>query len=80
MGIVGMKVFGGGKPATLVGEGEGKAPATSLLRYALTLPVATVVPCVFSREEFQQNLEVARSFEPMSEADRKALISQINPP
>lgn len=80
MGIVGMKVFGGGKPAALVGEGKGKAPAPLLLRYALTLPIATVVPCVFSREEFRQNLEVARSFTPMSEADRKALIDRINPP
>lgn len=79
MGIVAMKAFGGGKPAGLVGEGKGKAPAPVLLRYTLTSPIAATVPAIDDRKQLQQNLEAARSFTPMSETDRKALIARINP-
>ena len=49
MGIIGMKAFGGGAPAGLVGEEPGKAPAAPLLRFALSQPIAAVVPAVPSQ-------------------------------
>jgi aryl-alcohol dehydrogenase-like predicted oxidoreductase len=78
MGIVAMKAFGGGKPAGLVGEGKGKAPAPLLLRYTLTAPIAATVPAMDDRKQLQQNLEAARCFTPMSETERQALIARIN--
>jgi aryl-alcohol dehydrogenase-like predicted oxidoreductase len=78
MGIVAMKAFGGGKPAGLVGEGKGKAPAPLLLRYTLTAPIAATVPAMDDRKQLQQNLETARCFTPMSETERQALIARIN--
>jgi aryl-alcohol dehydrogenase-like predicted oxidoreductase len=80
MGIIAMKAFGGGNPAGLVGNEVGKAPASLLLRYALSAPIAVAVPAMASRKELEQNLEVARSFTPMPDAEREVLIARINPP
>jgi aryl-alcohol dehydrogenase-like predicted oxidoreductase len=78
MGIVAMKAFGGGKPAGLVGEGKGKAPAPLLLRYTLSAPIAATVPAIDDRKQLEQDLEAARCFTPMSETERQALIARIN--
>ena len=80
LGIIAMKTFGGSNPATLVGDGDGKAPASLLLRYAFGKPIAVAVPAVANKEEFQQNLSVARSFLPLSDEERRALIARINSP
>jgi len=80
MGIIAMKTFGGGKPGALVGNEDGKAPAPLLLRYAFGKPIALAVPAVANREQFQQNLLVARSFKPLSDEARHALIARVNPP
>jgi aryl-alcohol dehydrogenase-like predicted oxidoreductase len=77
LGIVAMKTFGGSKPAALVGDEAGKAPAPVLLRYAFSQPVSLAVPAVASQEELQQNLELARSFKPMSYQERQSLIAKI---
>jgi aryl-alcohol dehydrogenase-like predicted oxidoreductase len=78
MGVIAMKVFGGGDPARLVGDGQGKAPAAPLLRYALSAPIAVAVPAVANRAELRQNLEVARTFTPMLDWERRSLIARIN--
>ena len=80
LGIIAMKTFGGSKPAALVGDEDGKAPAPLLLRYAFSQPIAVAVPAVANEEEFQQNLLVAQSFLPLSDKERHALIARINPP
>jgi aryl-alcohol dehydrogenase-like predicted oxidoreductase len=80
MGIIAMKTFGGGKPAALIGEEEGKASAPLLLRYAFSQPIAVAVPAMANKEEFQQNLLVAQSFKPISDEERQALITRMNPP
>jgi predicted aldo/keto reductase-like oxidoreductase len=78
MGIIAMKTFGGGTPAALVGEGAGKASATLLLRFALSAPIAVAVPAAANRAEMRQNLNVVRTFAPMSDDQRRDLIARIN--
>ena len=73
MGIVAMKVFGGSQPATLVGDGPGRAPARRLLQYALSQPIATAIPSISTRAHLQENLEVARHFQPMSRTEMAEL-------
>ena len=46
------------------------------MRYALSLPVATVVTGVDSMEVLEQNLAIARSFTPMSDDERDALLAR----
>ena len=79
MGIIAMKVYGGNDPATLVGDGEGKAPAPLLLRYALEQPISVAIPAISSRAHLQQNLQVARAPVALSDAEREALIARLNP-
>ncbi len=77
MGIVAMKAYGGGKPGALVGDGPGKAPVADLLRFTLTAPIHTTVPAMDNEKQLRQNLALARSFTPMPQKERQALIDRI---
>ena len=70
-----MKSMGGGgdmvKAALVTAE--------EALRYALSLPVASVVSGIDSVEVLQQNLKVARGFTPLSEAEMQALRERCAP-
>jgi predicted aldo/keto reductase-like oxidoreductase len=77
LGVILMKVTSQEK---LVGAGPGKADISSLLRYALSLPVSTVVVGMPKREFITENIAIARGFTPMSEQEidtvRKAVAPQ----
>jgi uncharacterized protein len=77
IGIIAMKTFGG-RPGMLVGEGPGKADARSLLRFAWTMPVTVAIPGIKTRKQLMDNLEIARSFQPMSLNEMESLKDQIN--
>jgi aryl-alcohol dehydrogenase-like predicted oxidoreductase len=76
LGIIAMKVFGGG--GTLIGNGPGKAPVADLLRYALSQDIATAIPAVDSVEQLAENLRAAVAFKPMTAAEQAALGDRIN--
>ena len=71
MGVLAMKTFGGGKIVT-----QGGVTPSEALRYALTLPVSTVVTGVDSMDVLEQNLAIARTFEPMPQAEQDALLAR----
>jgi hypothetical protein len=66
---IGMKSMGG------VGDmvKAGVVTAEEALRYAMSLPVATVVSGIDSSKVLQQNLNVARDFTPMAAGAMQAL-------
>jgi aryl-alcohol dehydrogenase-like predicted oxidoreductase len=66
MGITAMKVFGQDKLA-------GAAPAGTLIRYAMSLPVAAAVIGMPKLEYIDQNVHVAKSFAPMPEDEMRNL-------
>jgi aryl-alcohol dehydrogenase-like predicted oxidoreductase len=69
LGVLGMKSMGGsGEIVT-----HGAATPQEALRYAMSLPVAATISGVDSMDVLQQNLEVARGFQPMTQADMQAL-------
>jgi uncharacterized protein len=70
MGIIAMKVFG---QEQLVDA----APVEKLLRYALSLPVSLTSLGMPKLEFIERNVEVARNFTPMSDAERKQLNDAI---
>ncbi len=51
--------------------------AVECLRYAMSLPVATTITGVDSLGILGQDLHVALGFEPMSDADRSALLARV---
>jgi aryl-alcohol dehydrogenase-like predicted oxidoreductase len=69
IGVLGMKSLGNG----LILKSE-LVSAKECLQYALNLPTSVVITGMESMERLEQALEVARSFRPMSEEERKALL------
>jgi aryl-alcohol dehydrogenase-like predicted oxidoreductase len=79
MGVIGMKAMGG-RPGKLVGNGEGKAGAQTLLRYALSQKVSTVLLGMASMAQLQQNITIARNFKPLTPEETAELTRVINAP
>src|SRR5215470_13034681 len=67
LGIIAMKVTG---QEFLLGREPGKTDIDSLLRYSMSLPVATAVVGMPSVEFIQHNTQLARNFAPLSEDAR----------
>lgn len=76
LGIIAMKVTAQEK---LLGQGPGLADVDSLLRYDLSLPVATVSIGMPKMEFIRHNLEVARSFQPIGATEAQALREKLAP-
>ncbi len=70
VGVVGMKIFGYKKLAHV---------ADRALRYALGLPLTTVVAGCSTMAELEADLAVAESFTPMTGAERLALYQDVLP-
>jgi aryl-alcohol dehydrogenase-like predicted oxidoreductase len=71
IGVLGMKSLANG---LILRSGAVTAP--ECLRYALSLPTSVVITGIESLERLEQALEVARTFQPLSEADRRTLLAK----
>ncbi len=74
IGVIGMKGMGGG-PGMLLGK-AGLTPE-ECLRYCLSLPIATQVVGMTTMEHLKGNVAVARSFQPMTAADKQQLLARV---
>lgn len=66
---IGMKSMGGSGAMVKAGV----LTAEEALRYAMSLPVATTISGIMTSQILQQNLAVARNFQPMTENELEAL-------
>ncbi|HEU5074354.1 MAG TPA: aldo/keto reductase, partial [Polyangiaceae bacterium] len=71
IGVLGMKPLGSGDIIK-----SGAVSAKDCLRYALSLPTSVVITGCDSMPILEQALEVARSFVPLDEAERVALLDK----
>ncbi len=70
MGVIAMKVF--------AQEGlSGKAPVEKLIRYSLSLPVSAAVIGMPKLEFIDQNIALAKAFEPLPPAEMRSLSSRL---
>jgi uncharacterized protein len=76
VGVLGMKSLGGGSPRARIPT-QGGVNAQDCLRYALSLPVSSLVVGIMSMEDLKQDIAVARNFKPMPEAERVSLLGRI---
>jgi hypothetical protein len=76
LGVIAMKVTG---QEFLLGSGTGKTDINSLLRYSMSLPVTTAVVGMPHLEMLEHNIEVARSFAPLSEQEVERLRRELAP-
>jgi uncharacterized protein len=74
LGVIAMKVTG---QEFLVGDGAGKADMNSLLRYSMSLPVTSAVVGMPKPEMLAHNVEIARSFAPLSDQEKERLRQQL---
>ncbi len=76
LGVIAMKVTG---QEFLLGKEPGKAEIDSLLRYSMSLPVSTAVVGMPRLEFLEHNVEIARNFSPLSEAEAHQLQQALAP-
>ena len=76
LGVILMKVTSQEK---LVGSGPGRTDMSSLLRYALSLPVSAVVIGMPKREFISENIATARGFAPMNEQEMERVRKAVAP-
>jgi predicted aldo/keto reductase-like oxidoreductase len=76
LGVIAMKVTG---QEFLLGNGAGKSEMGSLLRYSMSLPVATSVVGMPRPEMLAHNVEIARTFSPLNDAEKEHLRQQLRP-
>ena len=72
---LGMKSLGG--DAQMV-KNAGLTPR-QCRRYALSLPITTLITGVQSLENLRQDVEIARTFTPMSAEERESLLEEVRP-
>jgi predicted aldo/keto reductase-like oxidoreductase len=73
IGVIGMKSLGGrGQLIDDLG-----LTAEQCRRYALSLPISTLVCGIQSMENLEQDVAIARRFTPMSEAEQQALLGSV---
>jgi aryl-alcohol dehydrogenase-like predicted oxidoreductase len=73
--IIGMKSLAGGH---LLESGIDVTPAEAI-RYAMSLPIATLVSGMDSLEVMEENLATARNFRPLTEEERKDILARSAP-
>jgi predicted aldo/keto reductase-like oxidoreductase len=73
--VIGMKALGSGIIPRQLG-----IDASTCRRFALTLPITTLVCGIESRENLRQDLAMARSFEPVSEQEIRQLLADTKQP
>ncbi|MFQ5929435.1 MAG: aldo/keto reductase [Acidobacteriota bacterium] len=76
VGVLGMKSLGGGYPKGRIPETTGVS-AQECLRYALGLPVSSLVVGITSMKDLEQDLEVGRNFESMEVTEQKRLLARV---
>ena len=72
MGVLGMKSMGGSGEIVI----HGAATPEQALRYAMSMPVSSTISGVDSMEVLEQNLAIARGFQPMPQQEMQALREQ----
>ncbi len=71
MGITAMKIFAQEKL-------NGKTSVDNLIRYSLTLPVGSVILGMPKLEHLEQNVAIAKAFQPMSRTEMNGLNGQLS--
>ncbi len=80
VGVIGMKSLGGG-PANGQGTipGNTKVTAEECVRYALSLPIASLCRGWMTMEQMLADVKIARDFQPLSAEDKAKILAKAEP-
>ena len=76
VGVLGMKSLAGGSPRGRIPTATGMT-AQECIRYALSLPITSLVVGIQSMEDLKQDIAIARSFKPMSDTEKTQLLARV---
>jgi aryl-alcohol dehydrogenase-like predicted oxidoreductase len=76
IGVIGMKGLAGGHPKGRIPD-RGLATAPECRRFALSLPIASLVCGIISMKDLEQDVAVARNFKPYTEPELNNLIARV---
>jgi len=76
VGVIGMKSLGGGSPRGRIPVAVGVS-AQDCIRYALSLPVASLVVGIQSMDDLKQDVDIARGFKPMPDGEKTQLLTRV---
>ena len=76
VGVIGIKGLGGGYPRARIPDQAGVSVQTCL-RYALSVPISSLVVGMTSMQNLEQNLAVARDFKPMQKGEKERLLAEV---
>jgi predicted aldo/keto reductase-like oxidoreductase len=76
--VIGMKSLGGGATEGRL-PSKTKLTAEQCVRWALSLPVTTLVRGYMSMEQMQADIRIARDFRPLSGAEKKEILALAAP-
>lgn len=74
IGVLGIKSLGGGKGRFVA---EKVCTAEEARRFALSQPITTLIAGIDSMDVLEQDLAIARSFKPYSEAEQRQLLAKV---
>ena len=78
VGVIGMKSLGGGQVTARI-PSQTKITAEQCVRFALSLPVSTLVRGYMSVGQLEQDLRIAREFKPLSPAEKAGILELAKP-
>lgn len=78
VGVLGMKCLGGG-PRVAEIPSTTKVTAEMCVRWALSLPISSLVRGYLNTEQLMADVKIARDFKPLDEAARKTIMALAEP-
>lgn len=78
VGVLGMKCLGGGRRAAKI-PSETKVTAEMCVRWALSLPIASLVRGYLTMDQLMADVNIARGFKPLREDERKRIMTLAAP-
>jgi predicted aldo/keto reductase-like oxidoreductase len=78
VGVIGMKSMGGGAPeGNFLKAGRTDLTAEQCMRFALGVPISTLVVGILSMDQLKMNAALARAWKPMPAAEQKELAAKV---
>jgi uncharacterized protein len=76
VGVIGMKSLAGGSPRGRIPVALGVS-AQDCIRFALSVPVSSLVVGIMSMDDLKQDVAIARGFKPMPDTEKTQLLTRV---
>ena len=78
VGVIGMKSLGGGPHVGII-PGKTKVTAEMCVRWALSLPISSLVRGYIKMDQLMEDLKIVRGFRPLEDEERQRIMTLAEP-